>query len=1251
MGWRGAGWFAIFGCMEGGNEPTLTIRLLGGLSIGSSSAISVIRSHDARSLIGFLCVHRSRPLLRSQVAGTLWPDLSEADARTRLRRALHRAAVDIESDVFLRQAGTIRLDPQLANLDITEFVDLTNAGSTSVNAEDQIDILERALHLYRGELLEGLDAEWVIPHRDALRRRYIGALDRLCDLHSASRRDNAALRYARRLASEDPWNEHAHRRVIWLLNVVGRPHEAVLQFETCSRLLRDGLNIKPSPATRELVDSIVLDREAVRPAPSSADWPLMGRDRERSAVASLLDGALSGSGRVLLLEGDTGIGKSRLMSTVVADAAWRGIAVIETRGTPGDGPYAAVRTALASIEPGILEVHLDRPSRDRLRMILDPSQALDQGPSDSTSLHDSAARALTAPAYETPLLIAVDAGHELDRASAATVAQLGELTRSFPVVLVVAYRHLQARRRPAIWKTLLRLDRIPGRMRIALGPLSPGQTEALARSIVGHEIDQEAAAALHRATGGVPSLVAEALRNPAAATRGASVESAIRDLARNLVETRLEELSTSAVDALQIFALAARPLSDETARHLNLTGIQELISHGLIIRQGDTIEPASDFIRTAIVGPMATQDAVEIHRRIGEALEKSEPTEFDALAHHFLLAGDSSNAAQYKIAAAEQAASVHEYERALEDLEEADLLVCEKDTGLSRAPVLRRLIKVLDILGLRSRQLRALDALASVATAPAEEIDVLSHRARWLAQGDNLALARTTAEEALAVARAAGDRERVVGALATLATVECRAGNALAGAALLDTAEGFGRFGTREQANARNALGQNLMDLGRFEEAETQLLAAQALFKDLEDIRGETDVISMLAAIQMQRGHADDAVRRYQLAMEICQQHGYREGVARAECNCGIALAISGYPAEALRHFLRGAETLRELGHDRRYETALLNASWLQHAVFGEDELASSTARSTLRRSFDETDLRTASHAEALLGSIAARQGIWSQAVEHFARAIQSAAEAGDVWLETQNLAHYAAAAVGAGSLTTARELIRRGDHLAKRFEFSDLSAAFEVTKAEIELRVGDPSNAVTQLGSLATNPPDLGEIRVATLQANAMFALGAEEAAETHLGYAWQRATEMLSGVEEPRRHIAMSTVPILKELQDLWTQQMPEQRTILAAPTTVGPRQRPPDDELIPVTITTRRASDKKIQDPVERRQRQILRILQDLEKVPALITVRDLARIFDVSEKTIARDLRRLRVSGHPAVVTRGSINRDPPPQSTP
>ncbi|HEY3729226.1 MAG TPA: BTAD domain-containing putative transcriptional regulator [Solirubrobacteraceae bacterium] len=188
------------------------IRVLGALALevdGQVAAPPVGR--PAQALLGWLALHPGIHA-RSEVAGRLWPDVLESSARASLRNALSgvRRALGLVADrVLIADRETVGLagEPE-AWVDASVFDALIGAGEH-----------ERALALCRGDLLAGLDDEWVLAARDAYRESRGRALAALADASASAGDHEQAIRYSRERVALDPFDEPAHRDLIVRLAV------------------------------------------------------------------------------------------------------------------------------------------------------------------------------------------------------------------------------------------------------------------------------------------------------------------------------------------------------------------------------------------------------------------------------------------------------------------------------------------------------------------------------------------------------------------------------------------------------------------------------------------------------------------------------------------------------------------------------------------------------------------------------------------------------------------------------------------------------------------------------------------------------------------------------------------------------------------------------------------------------------------------------------------------------------------------
>ena len=115
------------------------------------------------------------------------------------------------------------------------------------------------------------------------------------------------------------------------------------------------------------------------------------------------------------------------------------------------------------------------------------------------------------------------------------------------------------------------------------------------------------------------------------------------------------------------------------------------------------------------------------------------------------------------------------------------------------------------------------------------------------------------------------------------------------------------------------------------------MLAALAIYGDLDDARGQADALGMLATLRMERGEPESAEKDYKRAIAVSQRIGYRHGEAVNQMNLGILFVITNQLGEALRMFDASAETYGLMGNARGRALVQSNAAWMRHSRLGKD--------------------------------------------------------------------------------------------------------------------------------------------------------------------------------------------------------------------------------------------------------------------------------------------------------------------------
>jgi DNA-binding SARP family transcriptional activator len=223
----------------------LRIRVLGELELElDGERIEPPRRGPARNLLAWLALHPGRHP-RSAVAGRLWPNVLDTSARASLRTSLSALRTTIGSAALISGRTHVGLADGKVWVDAHEFDRLRAAG----RAED-------ALLLRRGELLTGLDEDWVLIARDEHRDAQGGLLAALAEDAAERGEPETAVALARRRAALDPLDEAAHRDLMVRLVQAGDRAGALSCNERFAERLRRQLGVAPSPTTRQLVSAL-----------------------------------------------------------------------------------------------------------------------------------------------------------------------------------------------------------------------------------------------------------------------------------------------------------------------------------------------------------------------------------------------------------------------------------------------------------------------------------------------------------------------------------------------------------------------------------------------------------------------------------------------------------------------------------------------------------------------------------------------------------------------------------------------------------------------------------------------------------------------------------------------------------------------------------------------------------------------------------------------------------------------------------
>ena len=532
-------------------------------------------------LLAFLAV-RPGPHDRETVAARLWPDTAGPAARANLRTAVWALRKAAGNDALIASRTELGLHPEAVTVDVADCRRRAAAGDVSAAAT-----------LCHSELLAGYTEDWA----EAARRQQRAELAEALAARSAeAERDGDAATAAccSRLRCElDPLNEAAHADLVRQLAASGDRAGALIAGREVTARLREELGVRPGPMLRAaLAEARGGPGGAAFAAGPVAGRPLFGRAAELRTLMAAWTAARAGHGRVVLITGEAGIGKTRLVAELArrADNAGARTAVgagVDVGGTAPLAMWQELVPQLARAVPPPPE-HADWPAElGRLAPDIAARFGRDQPPPVSSPelerlrLFDAVLRLVEWAAAGRPVLLAAEDVHRADPASMQLCAHIGRRLAALPVLFVLTRRDRPDR--PAADALLADLA---GRgvevADLELGPLSPAELAAVARSVA--DLSQDAVDQVVRAADGNPLLAVESARALAAGRSAtpqnlrAAVRAATGALPRPARD--LAEALAAAGRELSAAELAALPLADRDAAE------EAVLDTGLISRAG-----------------------------------------------------------------------------------------------------------------------------------------------------------------------------------------------------------------------------------------------------------------------------------------------------------------------------------------------------------------------------------------------------------------------------------------------------------------------------------------------------------------------------------------------------------------------------------------------------------------------------------------------------------------------------------------
>jgi DNA-binding SARP family transcriptional activator len=687
------------------DPPPTRIELLGGFRLtGVGGQAARLPSARQQELLAFLVLHaRPAPVLRQRIAGALWPDSEDSQALTNLRRELHHLREgwpDLEARVA---AGTRTLAwRESSDVDLLDFETAAERGLAG-----DTTALRQAASCYRGDVLPDCTGEWLEAPRERLRQRARAVLARLIDVLEGDRAFGEAIEHAQQLCRLDPLDERTWCALMRCHARRGDRATALHLYQECAALLKKELGIAPSAATRQTYREI-LDRDATAPAavstsPRAAMYPLVGRSAEWHALLQAWQDAVSGRSRLLLIRGESGIGKSRLAEELIDWCRLQHVNVASARCYPGEGrlayaPIAAwlgatvLQAALRRVDPACLsDVARLRPDALAIHPdIAAPDPQLESW--QRLRFFESLSQAFRAAA---PLVLILD---DVQWADADTIEWLQYFLRSSTALrcfVVCTARAEEEQDNPPLGRMLAQREQDDGLTIISLDRLDQAATAELAGAVVEHPLDEAALARAFDETEGHPLFIVERGRMEMTDGPGAAGHSGLPRV-QAVVAARLALLSDDAKAAAEVAAAVGRDFPfDILARASDLEedaligALDELWRRHIVRAQAhQRWDFSHDRIREVAYSGIGPARARLIHRRIAQSMELLFADTLDdvsaSIAMHLDRGGQPARAVPFLERAASVAMRVSAYEEAIRCLNYALALLATLPAGRDR---------------------------------------------------------------------------------------------------------------------------------------------------------------------------------------------------------------------------------------------------------------------------------------------------------------------------------------------------------------------------------------------------------------------------------------------------------------------------------------------------------------------------------------------------------------------------------------
>ena len=705
----------------------MDFRILGPLEARDGDVSVPLGPKKQRALLAVLLLNANRTVSLDRLVEQLWGDEPPDTAAKVIQTHVSRLRKVLPDGMLRTRAPGYVLEIEGEELDLERFERLCAEGRRALAGGEPEQVaasLSAALALWRGPALaEFVSEPFSVTEGARLEKLRLAALEDRIDAELALGRHADVVVELESLVVRHPLRERLRGQLMVALYRSGRQADSLAVYSETRRILVEELGIEPSRELRELERAVLRHDPALelpigrRVSPDSTIpratddlGPFVGREPELVRLRAALEAALAGRGRLVMLAGEPGIGKTRIALELAHEAGGRGARVVwgrcfEREGAPPYWPWLqAIRSYVGACDPGRLRAELGAGAAAVAEVVPEVAQRLGgleapvPLPDEKQArfrLLDSIASFLKRAAAGRPLVVVLE---DLDAADAGSLGLLEFVAQDIeqaPLLLLGAYRDVDLTRGHPLTQTLAELMRERPFERLTLRGLSEPDVARFIEAATGVSPPGELVAMVYRRTEGNPLFVTQFVElleregslSPETLGEQQNWNLRVPEGLRDVIGRRLDRLSERCNEVLRVASVLGREFRLEQLTRL-IDGTEdeliEAIEEALGARVIEEVSAAGSYrfthalFQETLSGELSTTRRIRLHARIVAALEElhgDRAAEHAAeLAYHAAEAETvlgPEQVVRYSRLAGEQAFAAHAYEDAIAHFQRA----------------------------------------------------------------------------------------------------------------------------------------------------------------------------------------------------------------------------------------------------------------------------------------------------------------------------------------------------------------------------------------------------------------------------------------------------------------------------------------------------------------------------------------------------------------------------------------------------